>query len=218
MAALKAALEADRAEEERRAAARLKLLDTGIRQAILTRSVDDAAAFLVEKTDRETADPAQRFNALRTVQDEWYESGRDKGLAFDLEVSIALALASLDRAQDADERGATQNNLGNALQTLGERESGTARLEEAVTAFRAALEERTQDRVPLNWAATTLNLGLAYASLFDKTGDQAWLDKALSAVRAAREVYDAAGATYYIEKSDRILADIEAKRHADGSR
>ncbi len=35
----------------------------------------------------------------------------------------------------------TQNNLGNALVGLGERESGTARLEEAVTAYRAAIEE-----------------------------------------------------------------------------
>ena len=43
----------------------------------------------------------------------------------------------------------TQMNLGNALQTLGERESGTARLEEAVAAYRAALEERTRARVPL---------------------------------------------------------------------
>ena len=34
----------------------------------------------------------------------------------------------------------TQNNLGNALATLGERESGTARLEEAVAAYREALE------------------------------------------------------------------------------
>ena len=33
----------------------------------------------------------------------------------------------------------TQNNLGTALRTLGERESGTARLEEAVAAYRAAL-------------------------------------------------------------------------------
>ena len=37
----------------------------------------------------------------------------------------------------------TQNNLGNALQTLGERESGTERLEQSVTAYRAALEEFT---------------------------------------------------------------------------
>ena len=34
----------------------------------------------------------------------------------------------------------TQNNLGNALLRLGERESGTARLEEAVAAYRAAIE------------------------------------------------------------------------------
>ncbi len=43
--------------------------------------------------------------------------------------------------------------------TLGERESGTARLEEAVAAYRAALEERTRERVPLDWAATQNNLG-----------------------------------------------------------
>ena len=35
---------------------------------------------------------------------------------------------------------ATQNNLGNALAVLGERESGTARLEQAVTAFTEALQ------------------------------------------------------------------------------
>jgi hypothetical protein len=35
------------------------------------------------------------------------------------------------------------------LLTLGERESGTARLEEAVAAYRAALEEGTRERVPL---------------------------------------------------------------------
>jgi hypothetical protein len=50
----------------------------------------------------------------------------------------------------------TQMNLGNALQTLGERESGAARLEEAVAAYRAALEEWTRDRVPLDWASGAL--------------------------------------------------------------
>ena len=37
---------------------------------------------------------------------------------------------------------------GNALETLGERESGTARLEEAVAAYREALQENTRARVP----------------------------------------------------------------------
>jgi len=35
---------------------------------------------------------------------------------------------------------------------LGQREFGTARLEEAVAALRAALEEYTRDRAPLSWA------------------------------------------------------------------
>ena len=54
----------------------------------------------------------------------------------------------------------TQNNLGNALGALGERESGTARLEEAVAAYREALKERTRERVPLDWARTQNNLGM----------------------------------------------------------
>jgi hypothetical protein len=55
----------------------------------------------------------------------------------------------------------TQNNLGSALQTLGARESGTTRLEEAVKAYKAALEEMTRHRVPLDWAGTQNNLGNA---------------------------------------------------------
>jgi hypothetical protein len=49
---------------------------------------------------------------------------------------------------------ATQNNLGIALSTLGERDSDTARLEEAVAACREALKERTRERVPLDWATS----------------------------------------------------------------
>ena len=49
-------------------------------------------------------------------------------------------------------------------QTLGERESGTARLEEAVAAYREALQEYTRARVPLQWATTQMNLGNALSS------------------------------------------------------
>ena len=44
----------------------------------------------------------------------------------------------------------TQMNLGNALRTLGQRDSGTARLEEAVTAWNASLEVFTSVW-PLDW-------------------------------------------------------------------
>jgi tetratricopeptide (TPR) repeat protein len=62
----------------------------------------------------------------------------------------------------------TQMNLGNALKTLGERESGTARLEEAVVAYRASLEERRRDRVPFDWALTQMNLGAALSTLGER--------------------------------------------------
>jgi hypothetical protein len=71
-----------------------------------------------------------------------------------------------------------QNNLGTALRTLGERESGTARLEEAVAAFRAALEEWTRERVPLNWAMTQNNLGNALRTLGEREGGTARLGEA----------------------------------------
>ena len=42
----------------------------------------------------------------------------------------------------------TQNNLGTALWRLGERESGTARLNEAVAAYSEALKEFTREAAP----------------------------------------------------------------------
>ncbi len=85
----------------------------------------------------------------------------------------------------------TQNNLGNALRTLGERESGTARLEEAVAAYRAALEERTRERVPLDWAATQNNLGNALRTLGERESGTARLEEAVAAYRAALTENDA---------------------------
>ena len=81
----------------------------------------------------------------------------------------------------------TQNNLGNALRTLGERESGTARLEQAVQAYRAALEERTRERVPLDWAMTQNNLGNALSRLGARESGTARLEQAVQAYRAALE-------------------------------
>jgi exonuclease VII small subunit len=75
----------------------------------------------------------------------------------------------------------TQMNLGTALEVLGERESGTVRLEEAVTAYRAALEERTRDRVPLDWAMTQMNLGNALWNLGERESGTVRLEEAVAA-------------------------------------
>jgi tetratricopeptide (TPR) repeat protein len=74
-----------------------------------------------------------------------------------------------------------------AFRRLGERESesGTARLEEAVAAFRAALEERTRERVPLQWAMTQNNLGAALSMLSGRESGTARLEEAVAAYRDA---------------------------------
>jgi uncharacterized caspase-like protein len=95
----------------------------------------------------------------------------------------ALALTSRDAAPL--DWAATQDNLGNALWTLGARESGRARLEEAVVAYRAALLELTRERVPLDWAATQNNLGVALQTLGERESGRARLEEAVAAYRAA---------------------------------
>ena len=70
---------------------------------------------------------------------------------------------------------------------LGERESGTARLEEAAAAHRVALEERMRERVPLDWAATQNNLGSALQTLGERESGTARLEEAVVAYRAALE-------------------------------
>ena len=91
----------------------------------------------------------------------------------------------LEVAGTADEKGVSTIILGAALSKLGEHESGTARLEEAVAAYRAALQERTRERVPLDWAATQNNLGNALSTLGERQSSTARLEEAVAAYRAA---------------------------------
>ncbi len=83
--------------------------------------------------------------------------------------------------------------LGNALFRLGERESGTARLEEGVAAYRAALEERTRERVPLDWAAATGNQGVAMMVIAERTNDAALAEAALGQIEEAYETTRSGG-------------------------
>ena len=82
---------------------------------------------------------------------------------------------------------------------------GTERLEQAVAAYRAALEEWTRERVPLDWAATQTNLGTALASLGERVQREDFLSDALQAIRQAQAGYVDAGFSQYDEYfADRI--------------
>jgi hypothetical protein len=80
--------------------------------------------------------------------------GDKRGSNVHLLAVIQLRRAQLALAVSADERGAALYGVAGALWALGERESGTARREEAVRAYRAALGEWKRQSVPLKWART----------------------------------------------------------------
>jgi len=64
-------------------------------------------------------------------------------------------------------------NLGNALESLGERESGTGQLEEAVAAYREALKEYTPQTEPTNYRGTMNSLNRVLTLLKKKSGKKA---------------------------------------------
>ena len=78
--------------------------------------------------------------------------------------------------------------FGNALTTLGARDSGTKRFEQAVEAYQAAIEVLTRERVPLDWAMTQNNLGNALQALGERESGTERLEQAVEAYRAAIEV------------------------------
>jgi tetratricopeptide (TPR) repeat protein len=116
-----------------------------------------------------------------------FEYGRYRGSNVHLIAAIALRRELLTLAASTNERGGVWNGIGNALAVLGERESGTEKLELAVAAYRAALEEWTRERVPLQWAEAQNNLGNALLGLGERESGTVRLEEAVKAYRAALE-------------------------------
>ncbi len=112
----------------------------------------------------------------------------------------------------------TQNNLGNALQTFGERESGTAQLEDADASFREDLKEYTRARVPLKWAMSTGNQGDALMRIAERRDDMGMAKLALQQIEAAfttlRDGGNAPSAAYYERQLTKARAFVQrlAKR------
>jgi tetratricopeptide (TPR) repeat protein len=105
----------------------------------------------------------------------------------------------------------TQMNLGDTLSTLGEREGGTARLEEAVAAYRSALKEWTRDRASLHWAYLQQGLAKALAVSGLRLKDPLRLKEALVCVHGAVEVYQQAGEGYWRSVAERRVIELKAR-------
>jgi tetratricopeptide (TPR) repeat protein len=165
---------------------RLTLLEAGIRQDILGRNAVSVAERVAQVSAIEhPADMDARLRALREKYDEFHIPGRDKGVNLSLEIAVEIARQRVGLAHGAHDRSAALNILGVSLRELGERESGTARLEQAVSAYRQALTELTREGFPVDWAMIQANLGAALGTLGERERDTRRLSEAVEAFREA---------------------------------
>ena len=156
------------------------LLEEGVKVNSLRRDAASVARRIetIVAVGQSTDRPAW-LTEFRSRISELQTDGEVKGVNFSLSVAVELACRMVATAREADERGCALNLLGKALSTLGTRESGLVRLEHAVSAYRAALEEMTRDRAPLDWAEIQHELGDALFKLHDRrTTDVFFTDKA----------------------------------------
>ncbi len=79
-----------------------------------------------------------------------------------------------------------------------------------MAAYHAALEERTRQRMPLQWAATQNNLAIVLQTLGERMKDRALLERAWEAAMGARSVYvDEAGQAWRAAGLNERLATID---------
>ena len=80
------------------------------------------------------------------------------------------------------------NNLGNALRSVGERAGKSEPLEEAVAAYRAALQEYSPEKTPFDWAMTNNNLGGVLKLLGERSKDPRRIEEAIEKYELALSV------------------------------
>ena len=134
--------------------------------------------------------PASSADYLGGQAEALYREGCERGDNSALNRSIEtwrIVLQYRSRDRVPLDWAITQNSLGAALCTLGNRENSATRLTEALATFRAALKELTRDRAPLDWAATQHGLGNVLVRLGEREAGAAHLTEAVAAYQAALE-------------------------------
>ncbi|MCB2108540.1 MAG: cyclic nucleotide-binding domain-containing protein [Rhodobacteraceae bacterium] len=86
--------------------------------------------------------------------------------------------------------GQLYQQLGLALQIIGERTNDTARLEESADAYRRALVHTSRRKQPADWGLMKYRLGCVLYKIDLAIGDDNALREAIQSCQAARQVFD----------------------------
>ena len=70
-----------------------------------------------------------------------------------------------DREEDPARLGAIHHHIGNVMGLIGERSGGIHFLEQAALSYEQALELRTQESAPDDWARTKMNMGVVMQAI-----------------------------------------------------
>lgn len=162
------------------------VLDLGINQSRLRNAPATAAQRLAARLMLDT--PPDVFDALRSLQDEWFKLGHSKGLDFETKVAINLAEANLSHARTANQRGAALNDLALAFYSIGARDAVSTQLKRAIDYHILALDEYPREQSPFDWALTQMNLGNALRTLGEQEWDPLRLNQAINSLKAALSV------------------------------
>jgi len=128
-----------------------------------------------------------------------------------LDRSIAVYRTAIPMAQSPDDRATTENNLGNALWSLGLRQAGTARLEQAVAAYRSALVQSPRAKNPVKWAGRENNLALVLVEIGDRTDDPSRFAESADALRTVAAIYATAHQPADVAMAENNLAGVLVK-------
>ena len=176
--------EAERAEAAQRSG--VALIETAIETA-LARGDAEAVARREMRKIALTVPEDGRYDAARSLRHDYYYRGERMGTRIDLRIAAALAYA-YGKTENREHWAMAKNDLGNVLQVLGSRGEEGA-LQEAVAAYRAALEVHTREAAPMHWAMTQNKIGKALPELGNIEADDGLYEVAIDAHSSALAVY-----------------------------
>lgn len=105
----------------------------------------------------------------------------DTALTASIEVLRTHALPLAEECKSPEYRAGSLETLGNVLGIFGQRRMGTRYLEDAIGAFREALDLRDPEAAPTEWAAAQNGLGNALGALGQRQADDGLLNQAVEA-------------------------------------